>query len=251
MIQAVLYAKTGEEKREVSLSDEIFGAPVNERLLALVQRGYSANLRRGTASTKTRGEVRGGGRKPWRQKGTGRARHGSTRSPIWKGGGVAFGPRPRDYSVSLSEGMRHQALISALSLRAKEKNILLLEDARPPAPKSKEFVKILTALPLGKKRTLCVVKEIDSVLKRATQNLSGILRVEPARNLNAYHVLHWPKLLIEEEALGVIESRLIERPPERPIEEPFREPASEKPVLKKPKKKKASSKKPPSNRKKT
>lgn len=209
MIQAILYAKTGKEKKEISLAQEIFGAPVNQRLLTLVERGYSANLRRGTASTKTRGEVRGGGKKPWKQKGTGRARHGSSRSPIWRGGGTAFGPRPRDYSVPFSDGMREKALISALSLRAKEKNILLLEDTHLAAPKTKEFVKILTALPLEKKRTLCVVKEVDPVLKRATQNLSRILRVEPARDLNAHHVLHWPKLLIEEEALPVIETRLL------------------------------------------
>lgn len=224
MIQATLYAKTGKEKKEIVLPDEIFGAPVNQRLLSLVERGYSANLRRGTASTKTRGEVRGGGKKPWRQKGTGRARHGSSRSPIWRGGGTVFGPRPRDYSVSLSEGMRHKALIAALSLRAKEKNILLLEDTQLPAPKTKEFVKILTALPLEKKRTLCVVKEMNPILKRATQNLSRILRVEPARDLNAHHVLHWPKLLIEEEALPVIESRLLEKEvsgkpaPEEPVQ---------------------------------
>lgn len=210
MIQAPLFSKTGKEKKEIALKKEIFGAPVNERLLKLVEKGFSANLRRGTASTKTRGEVRGGGIKPWRQKGTGRARHGSRRSPIWRGGGTVFGPRPRDYSVSLSEGMRKKALISALSLRAKEKNILFLEDTQLPVPKTKEFVKIMKALPLEEKRTLCVVKELASVLKRATQNLSAILKVELARDLNAYHILHWPKLLIEEEALGVLELRLLE-----------------------------------------
>ena len=207
-----LYSKTGKEKKEISLNEKIFGAPVNARLLTLVERGYSANLRRGTASTKTRGEVRGGGRKPWRQKGTGRARHGSIRSPIWKGGGVAFGPRPRDYSVTLPERMKRQALVSALSLRTKEKNLLLLEDTKLEAPKTKEFIKILKALPLERKRTLCVVKENDPVLSRATQNLSGILEVKLARDLNAYHVLHWPKILIEEEALPVIEGRLLEKP---------------------------------------
>ena len=209
LIQAPLYSKAGKELGEVSLNKEIFGAPVNERLLKLIQKGYSANLRRGTASTKTRGEVRGGGKKPWRQKGTGRARHGSSRSPIWKGGGVAFGPRPRDYSVSLPEGMKHKALISALSLKVKEKALLLLEDARLEVPKTKEFVKILKALPLAEKRTLCVVKEVSPILKRATRNLSGILKVELARDLNAYQVLRWPKLLIEQEALPTIETRLL------------------------------------------
>ena len=193
------------------MNEEIFGARVNQRLLQLIEKGYAANLRRGTASTKTRGEVRGGGRKPWRQKGTGRARHGSIRSPIWKGGGVAFGPRPRDYSVALPEGMRKRALISALSLRAKEKNICLLEEARPEAPKTKEFAKILKALPLKSKRTLCVVKEVDEVLKRASRNLSGICEVKLARDLNAHHILHWPKLLIERQALPVIEERLLEK----------------------------------------
>ena len=184
---------------------------MNERLLALVEKGYAANLRRGTASTKTRGEVRGGGKKPWRQKGTGRARHGSIRSPIWRGGGVAFGPRPRDYSVSMPEGMRRSALISALSLRAKEKNIFLLEDTQIESPKTKEVVKILKALPLEHKRTLCVIKELNPVLKRAAQNLSGILGIRLARDLNAHHVIHWPKILIESEALGVLESRLLEK----------------------------------------
>jgi len=210
VIKAPLYSKAGTEKKELALNKEIFGGPVNQRLLNLVERGYSAALRSGTASTKTRGEVRGGGRKPWKQKGTGRARHGSRRSPIWRGGGTVFGPRPRDYSVPLSEGMKKKALISALSLRAREKNILCLEDTQLAKPKTKEFVKILTALPLARKRTLCVVEELHPVLKRATRNLSGILKVEPARELNAYQVLRWPKLLIEEKALPVIEARLLE-----------------------------------------
>lgn len=122
-----------------------------------------------------------------------------------------FGPRPRDYSVPLPEGMKRNALISALSLRAKEKNILLLEDTKLAAPKTKEFVKILKALPLEDKRTLCVVKENDPLRDRATRNLSGILGVRTARELNAHHVLHWPKILIEEEALPVIESRVLEK----------------------------------------
>jgi large subunit ribosomal protein L4 len=209
MIQALLYSKKGKEQKEVSLNTEIFGAPINERLLALVEKAYAANLRRGTASSKSRGEVRGGGKKPWKQKGTGRARVGSIRSPIWKGGGVVFGPRPRDYSVALPEGMKRKALISALSLRAKEKNVLLVEEARPEKPKTKEFVGMLKALPLEQKRTLCVVKETDPVLKRAAQNVSGLCEVKLARDLNAHHVLQWPKLLIEEQALPVIESRLL------------------------------------------
>lgn len=211
IVKAPLYSKAGKTKKELALNQEIFGSHVNQRLLDLIEKAYSANLRSGTASTKTRGEVRGGGKKPWKQKGTGRARAGSRRSPIWRGGGTTFGPLPRDYNVSVSESMKKEALISALSLRAKQKNILCLEDTRIEKPKTKEFVKILRALPLEEKRTLCVVKEVVPVLKRATQNLSAILKVEPARDLNAYHVLRWPKLLIEEEALVVIEGRLLEK----------------------------------------
>lgn len=209
MIQAPLFAKSGKEKKVVQLNEAIFGAPVNERLLSLVERAYSANLRQGNASTKTRGEVRGGGKKPWRQKGTGRARHGSIRSPIWRGGGVAFGPRPRDYSVDLPEKMKRQALISALSLRTKEKNIFLLEDTEIPNPKTKVVVKMLKALPLEEKRTLCVIKDEKPDFKRATQNLSGLLGIRRARDLNAHHILHWPKLMIEEGALPILESRLL------------------------------------------
>ena len=209
MSQVSLYTQTGKEKRKITLNKEIFSAPINERLLALVQKAFSANLRHGTASTKTRGEVRGGGKKPWRQKGTGRARHGSIRSPIWRGGGIAFGPRPRDYFVQLPQTMKEGALISALSLRVKEKNMFLLEEAKLKKPKTKEFVKILEALPLKKKRTLFVVKEADPFLVRSARNLSGLVEIKRAQELNAYHVLHWPKILIEETALGVLESRLL------------------------------------------
>lgn len=209
MIQVPFYSKTGDQKRKASLKEEIFGVRVNQRLLELAENAYTANLRHGTASTKTRGEVRGGGRKPWRQKGTGRARAGSIRSPIWRGGGIVFGPRPRDYSVALPEEMKRQALISALSLRAGEKNLYLLEETPLKSGKTKEFVRLLKALPLEKKRTLCVVKEIDPMLQRAAQNLSEIFELRAVRELNAHHVLHWPKILIREDALPVLEARLL------------------------------------------
>lgn len=238
MTNAPVFSKTGKQKKEISLNKEIFGAPVNERLLELVQKAYSANLRSGTASTKTRGEVRGGGKKPWKQKGTGRARHGSRRSPIWKGGGVVFGPRPRDYSVDLPHSMKQAALVSALSLKAREENVLFLEDTKLNAPKTKEFVKILNALPLKSQRTLCVVKEIDPVLKRATQNLSGILRVQPVRELNAYHVMRWPKLLIEEDAVSILESRLLNVPGENAAKQEAKETKKVRKAVKKAKAKK-------------
>ena len=190
------------------MKPEIFSSRVNRRLLELIQKAFSANQRHGTAATKTRKDVRGGGKKPWRQKGTGRARHGSSRSPIWKGGGTVFGPHPRSYFVRLSKVMRDQALISALSLRGDQKNIMLLEDTKLTAPKTKEWVSILEALPLGKKRAVCVVKDFDQNLKRASRNVAGKVDIRTAGDLNAYHVMGREKLIIEQEALPVIEERL-------------------------------------------
>ena len=207
-MKAPVYTKKGNKRGEVVLNPEIFAARINVRLLELVKNAYSANLRHGTASTKTRKEVSGGGKKPWRQKGTGRARHGSTRSPIWKGGGVVFGPHPRSYFVNLPKTMRKQALVSALSLKGDQKNVLLLEDVKLESAKTKEWVEIVKALPLEGKKTLCVVKNIETNLERASRNLSSVVEIQRASDLNAYHILQHEKLLIEEDAVAEIEKRL-------------------------------------------
>ncbi len=209
-MKAILYTKQGKKKAEVVLNPQIFAARVNSRLLELVQKAYSANLRHGTADTKTRKEVRGGGKKPWKQKGTGRARHGSTRSPIWKGGGVVFGPHPRSYYVNLSKSMRQQALISALSLKGEQKNIFLLEDVKLQTPKTKEWAEIVKSLPLDGKRALCVVKELEPALERASRNLERLVEIKRASDVNAYDVLRREKVMIEQEAVAIIESRLLE-----------------------------------------
>jgi large subunit ribosomal protein L4 len=208
-MKAPLYSQEGKKKGEVVLNPAIFSARSNRRLLHLVQKAYAANLHHGTHDTKTRKEVRGGGKKPWRQKGTGRARHGSIRSPIWKGGGVVFGPHPRDYFVALPSAMRKKALIAALSLRADQKNLVLLEGIKLETPKTKEWVEIVKVLPFQKKRALCVVKNIDPNLKRASQNVSQLVELRQASQLNAFHVLQREKLFIEQEALPVIENRLL------------------------------------------
>lgn len=208
-MKAPLYSKEGKKKGEVVLNPEIYASRINERLLQLIRNGYSANLRHGTADTKTRKEIRGGGKKPWRQKGTGRARHGSIRSPIWRGGGTVFGPHPRDYYVNMPKTMRRQAIVSALSLKAEQKNILLLEDIVLKAAKTKEWAEIMKALPLQGKRALCVVKDVDSKLDRATQNMRSLIEICRASDLNAYQILQREKLLIEEEALPVIEGRVL------------------------------------------
>ncbi len=221
-MKATLYSKEGKKKDEVVLNPEIFAARINERLLELVKNAYSANLRRGTADTKVRKEVRGGGKKPWRQKGTGRARHSSIRSPIWKGGGVVFGPHPRSYYVNMPRTMRREALISALSLRGEQKNVLLLEDAKLETPKTKEWSEIVKALPLEGKRALCVVKEIDLNLERACRNMENLIQVKLARDLNAFHVLQREKIIFEQDAVAVIEGRLLnggEGPSEQKPEE--------------------------------
>lgn len=208
-MKAILYTKEGKKKAEVVLNPKIFASRVNTRLLELIQKAYSANLRHGTADTKTRKEVRGGGKKPWKQKGTGRARHGSTRSPIWKGGGVVFGPHPRSYYVNLSKTMRQQALISALSLKGEQKNIILLEDVKLQTPKTKEWVEIVKSLPLEGKRALCVVKEIEPAFERASRNVEQLVNIKKASDVNAYDVLRREKVMLEEDAVAVIEERLL------------------------------------------
>ncbi len=207
-MKALLYSKEGKKKHEVVLNPEIFGAGINERLLELVRNAYSANRRKGTVKTKTRGEVRGGGKKPWKQKGTGRARHGSTRSPIWVGGGTVFGPRPRDYTVSLSKAIRNLALKVMLSKRAGEKNLILLEALKLETPKTREFAAIAKALPILKKRALYVVKETTPNLKRASRNMRERIEVKTAGEFSAYDVMQREKLVIDEAAVELIEKRL-------------------------------------------
>ena len=207
-----LYSKEGKQTKEIELNPAIFEARVNKRLLELVNKAYSANLRHGTAQTKTRKDVRGGGKKPWKQKGTGRARAGSIRSPIWRGGGTVFGPHPRSYFVALPQGMKKKALLSALSLKAKENNIVVLENIKLDGAKTKEWNKIVSALPLNGGRSLCVVKDFGESLKRASQNMTERVRVRKASDLNAYHVLRRKKLIIEEGALLVLEAALSDSP---------------------------------------
>lgn len=209
MIKATVYRKDGKEAGELELNEAVFQAPINHRLLQLVLTAYAGNQRRGTHDTKERDEVRGGGKKPWRQKGTGRARHGSRRSPIWRGGGTTFGPHPRSYDTDLPSGMKRMALVSALSLKKKEDNVLFLEDSVLKEPKTKELVGIIKALGLDDSRTLFVVDSADENLRRASRNLKYFFSVHLARDVNAYHIQRRKKLLIEKQALQTIEQRAL------------------------------------------
>ncbi len=208
-MKAPLYSKEGKKKSEVVLNPKVFGVRVNERLLNLVRNGYAANLRSGTAHTKTRGNVSGGGKKPWRQKGTGRARAGSTRSPLWRGGGTIFGPLTRDYSVHLSQSMRNSALASALSFKAAEKKLVVLEEVKMNSPKTSEWVDMVKAQPLDGRRALCVVKEMTENVRRASKNMREWVEVKEARNFTAYDVLQRDRLMVDQEALAVIDQRIV------------------------------------------
>ncbi len=208
-MKAPLYSKEGKKKSEVVLNPKVFGVRVNQRLLNLIRNGYAANLRSGTAHTKTRGNVSGGGKKPWRQKGTGRARAGSNRSPLWKGGGTIFGPLTRDYSQHLSQSMRLAALASALSSKALDKKLVVLEEVKMNSPKTKEWVDLVKAQPLDGRRALCVVKTADENIRRASRNMREWIEVKEARNFTAYDVLQRDRLMIDQEALAVIDQRIV------------------------------------------
>ncbi len=200
MVKTLLYNLKGEKVREIELPSYIFEEAWNPDLVHQIVEGYRANKRRGTAHTKDRSEVRGGGRKPWRQKGTGRARHGSIRSPIWRGGGVTFGPRKeKNYKHVLPKKMRRKALFSALSKKLKDKEILFLQDFEIKEPRTKEFLKVwrpfvksLSFLQHGRVRI--VLPGYNKSFLLATRNLDD-LDVFEAKDLNALEVL-LPRYLV-------------------------------------------------------
>lgn len=189
----------------VELADHIFAAEVRPHLLYEVTRWQLAKRRLGTASTKERSAVSGGGRKPWRQKGTGRARAGSNRSPLWRGGGTVFGPHPRDYSYTLPKKVRRGGLCSALSLRHQQGRLILL-DAFPLAEaKTKAFVKAMQGL--GVENALIIINGEDDVLERAARNVPGV-KVLRHEGLNVYDILKYEHLIILRSAVDKIQERL-------------------------------------------
>ncbi|MEO0116644.1 MAG: 50S ribosomal protein L4 [candidate division WOR-3 bacterium] len=197
-----LFSITGEIKREIEIPDEIFNCPIEEGVVWEVVRNYLANQRQGTASTKTRGEVSGGGRKPWPQKHTGRARHGSRRSPIWVGGGKVFGPKPRDYHYSLPKKKKRKALAISLSAKMGEKGIIFLEDFSLLSPKTKEMVKILRNLGINQGEScLLLLAQITQEVKLASRNILHF-QLKQAKDLNTYDVLKNNKLLFTESGLN-------------------------------------------------
>ncbi len=197
----------GEKIKDIKLSDEIFGIEPNNQTIydAIVLK--QASTRQGTHSTKNRSEVSGGGRKPWRQKGTGNARQGSIRAPHWVGGGVVFGPTTnRNYTKKQNRKERRLALKSALTYKANDKNIVIVDDIKLETNKTKEFIKLLETLNINGK-ALIVVKELTDNLILASRNLKDIKVIE-SHEINTYDVTYYEKLVITEEAVKMLEEVL-------------------------------------------
>jgi large subunit ribosomal protein L4 len=206
MMQTKLFDKTGKESGTIELAGTVFEQKVNQPLLWETVNAVLKSHRKGFASTKTKAEVRGGGAKPYRQKGIGWARHGSTRSPIWKGGGVVFGPKPRDYSVSMPKKKRMKALLASLSVKAQESKILVIEDLTLQTPKTKNFVEILKGINVGTARTLVTVDEMDKNLILASRNISNV-SLKKASDINCHDVLSAEYLLVTKKGLEKLEQR--------------------------------------------
>lgn len=199
-----VYDAAGEIVGEIALNDAVFGIEPHVPSMHLVVRQYLANQRLGTQSTLTRGEVRGGGKKPWRQKGSGRARQGSTRSPQWTHGGIALGPKPRKYGFAVNKKVRRLAVKSALSSKVRDEEIKVLNALELEAVKTKEMVKILAALETGKK-TLIVTEKADKTVYLSARNIAGV-KVTYADSLCTYDVLDCDTLLLLQGAAARIEA---------------------------------------------
>ena len=197
-----LFNQNGSEVGNLELNENIFAANVNADALHQVVVALLANKRQGTQSAKTRAEVRGGGIKPWRQKGTGRARQGSIRSPQWIKGGIVFAPKPRDYRVSTPKSMRKVAMVSALTSKVQEGEMIVLDSLSFEAPKTKNMVEVLKAF--NAKKTLIITAESNEVLYKSARNLEGV-QIMPVNNINVYDLLKFEKLIITKDAVSKIE----------------------------------------------
>jgi large subunit ribosomal protein L4 len=215
---------TNKEVGELDLSDAVFGEPLNESLIHAAVRNFMANARQGTVATKTRGDVSGSGRKLWRQKGTGRARVASLRSPLWKGGGNTHGPQPRDWSYSLPKKMRRGALRSALSERVREGNVIVVDSLVLDKPKTKEFVATLGKLGLEDKKTLIVDSSDNENLLLAARNLQRA-KIINSNGLNIYDLLYHEKLVLSRAAAEELEELLRAKHEKFEIEEEQTKPA--------------------------
>jgi len=197
-----LFNKEGQKVGDMELSESIFAVEINQDAVHQVVVAQLANKRQGNQSTLTRAEVSGGGIKPWRQKGTGRARQGSTRSPQWTHGGVVFAPKPREYRISVPKSMRKVAMKSVLTSKVVENEMIVLESLDFDAPKTKDVIKMLKALDV--KKALIVVAESNENIYKSGRNIEGI-NIIPVNNINIYDILKYEKFVITKEAVSKIE----------------------------------------------
>ena len=202
MPTAKLFNMAGDQVGEVALSEAVFGVEPNESVLHDSVKNHLANCRQGTQSALTRAEVSGGGIKPWRQKGTGRARQGSTRSPQWRHGGVVFAPKPRDYTIRVNKKVKRLAMKSALSGKVLENDLILFNEINLKAAKTKEMVKALEAIKVNK--ALIVLPEPNETVERAARNIPGV-KTTLVGTLNAYEILKYKTLILTEASAKKIE----------------------------------------------
>ena len=203
MLKTNVYDMSGKLVGEIELSEAVFGVTPNQSVVHDVVKNHLANVRQGTQSALTRAEVSGGGRKPWRQKGTGRARQGSTRAPQWTHGGIVFAPKPRDYSYTLNKKTRRLALKSALSAKAAETAIIVIDEIKMAAPKTAEFAKFLNAVGATGK-TLVVTAQNDANVVKSGRNIPGC-EITFANLINVYDIVNASKLVVDKAALATIE----------------------------------------------
>ena len=202
MSKVSVYNMEGQQVGELELNDAVFGVEINEHLVNQAVKLQLANKRQGTQSTKTRSEVSGGGRKPWKQKGTGHARQGSTRAPQWTGGGVVFAPKPRDYSFKMNKKEKQLALKSVLTSRVQENKFIVVDAIKMDEIKTKTFVKALDSLKVSK--ALVVLNENDVNVVASAKNIPGV-KTASAKTINVYDILKFDTLVIDKAAVATIE----------------------------------------------
>ena len=202
MATVAVYNTEGKEVEKLELNDAVFGVEINEHLVHMAVVSQLANKRQGTQSAKTRAEVRGGGRKPWRQKGTGHARQGSTRSPQWTGGGVVFAPKPRDYSIKLNKKEKAGAMKSALTSKVNEEKFIVLDELKLDEIKTKKFVEVLNNLEVSK--ALVVMKDKDDNVIMSANNVPDV-KTTLSNTINVYDILKYDTVVITKDAVAAIE----------------------------------------------
>lgn len=203
---SVLNAK-GEKVENIKLNEKVFTGTINKPLLYQTLNMYLANKRQGNANTKDRSEVSGGGRKPWRQKGTGRARAGSIRSPLWRGGGIVFGPNPKDWHYDLPKKMKKRAMLSAVNIKIKENNLVIIDEINLDSHKTKGFSDILASLKIKNKKILIIDNKENKNLKIASGNIPKVYLVR-LQDINAYEILSADTVLIAKQAFQALENDL-------------------------------------------